>query len=153
MRARAGDPPRTMPQKILASRCADAQLRGDLVDVKVDQVILCRAPTRAFAEAAALGLKKTPVELAVAYDGTCVTDGSTDAALAARAPESVAPEMSQTGVLIARPGIGFPAPVHLERFGSPARLAVTDDPRLAALGGAGMLVFVVSAGQLGQTTN
>src|SRR6266536_2144542 len=99
MRARAGDPPRTMPQKILAGRCADAQLRGDLVDVKVDQVILSRAPTRAFA------------------------DASTLAALAARAPESVAPEMSQSGILIARPGIGFPAPVHLERFGSPARLA------------------------------
>jgi aconitate hydratase len=139
-----------MPQKILAGRCADAQLRGDLVDVKVDQVILSRAPTRAFVEAMALGLKKTPVELAVAYDGTCVTDAGTIAALAARAPESVAPEMSQSGILIARPGIGFPGPVHLERFGSPARLAVTDDPRLASLGGAGMLVLVVSTGQLGQ---
>src|SRR4051812_16716631 len=150
MRARAGDPPRTMPQKILAGRCADAQLRGDLVDVKVDQIILSRAPTRAFAEATALGLKKTPVELAVAYDGTCVTDAASNASLAARSPESVVPEMAHAGILIARPGIGFPGPVHLERFGSPARLAVTDDPRLAALGGAGMLVFVVSAGQLGQ---
>jgi aconitate hydratase len=139
-----------MPQKILAGRCADAQLRGDVVDVKVDQVILSRAPNRAFAEACGLGLKKTPVELAVAYDGTCVTDAASDAAFARRAPESVAPEMSQSGVLIARPGIGFPAPVHLERFGSPARLAVTDDPRLAAVGGAGMLALVVSPGQLGQ---
>jgi len=139
-----------MPQKILAGRCADAQLRGDLVEVKVDQVILSRAPTRAFAEAMALGLKKTPVELAVAYDGTCVTDAATHAALTARAPGSVAPEMSQAGILIARPGIGFPAPVHLERFGSPARLAVTDDPRLASVGGAGMLTQVVSPGQLGQ---
>jgi aconitate hydratase len=150
MRARAGDPPRTMPQKILAGRCADAQLRGDVVEVKVDQVILSRAPNRAFAEAAGLGLKKTPVELAVAYDGTCVTDAASDAAFARRAPEAVAPEMSQSGVLIARPGIGFPAPVHLERFASPARLAVTDDPRLAAVGGAGMLVLVVAPGQLGQ---
>src|SRR5450432_3615081 len=150
MRARAGDPPRTMPQKILAGRCADAQLRGDLVDVKVDQIILSRAPTRAFAEGLALGLKKTPVELAVAYDGTCVTDAASHAATTARAPESVAPEMAQTGILVARPGIGFPAPVHLERFGSPARLAVTDDPRLASVGGAGMLALVVSAGQLGQ---
>jgi aconitate hydratase len=139
-----------MPQKILAGRCADAQLRGDIVEVKVDQVILSRAPNRAFAEASGLGLKKTPVELAVAYDGTCVTDAASDAAFARRAPEAVAPEMSQSGVLIARPGIGFPAPVHLERFGSPARLAVTDDPRLAAVGGAGMLALVVSPGQLGQ---
>src|SRR4029079_567096 len=35
-------------------------------------------------------------------------------------------------------------------FGSPARLAVTDDPRLASVGGAGMLALVVSAGQLGR---
>src|SRR5262249_36835278 len=41
-------------------------------------------------------------------------------------------------------------PVHLERFASPARLAVTDDPRLASVGGAGMLTLVVSPGQLGQ---
>ncbi len=44
MRARAGDPPRTMPQKILAGRATDPQLRGDVVQVKVDQVILSRAP-------------------------------------------------------------------------------------------------------------
>jgi homoaconitase/3-isopropylmalate dehydratase large subunit len=150
MRARAGDPPRTMPQKILAGRCADTQLRGELVEVKVDQVILSRQPMRAFAEALALGMRKTPVEVATAYDGFCVTDRDTLAAAANRAPESVAAEMSQAGILIARPGIGFPAPVHLERFGSPARLAVTDDPRLASLGGAGMLVLVVSSGQLGQ---
>jgi aconitate hydratase len=139
-----------MPQKILAGRCADAQLRGDLIDVKVDQIILSRTPNRAFGEALALGLKKTPVELAVAYDGTCVTDAATHDATVARAPDSVSPEMAQAGILVARPGIGFPAPVHLERFGSPARLAVTDDPRLASVGGAGMLALVVSAGQLGQ---
>lgn len=150
MRARAGDPPRTMPQKVLGSRCADPQLRGDIVDVKVDQVILSRAPMRAFAEAAALGLKKTPVELAMAYDGTCVTDAATNAEQAARAASSVAPELVQAGIFIARPGIGFPAPVHLERFASPARLAITDDPRLASVGGCGMLTLVVSPGQLGQ---
>jgi aconitate hydratase len=150
MRARAGDPPSTMPQKVLAGRCADAQLRGDLVEVKVDQVILSREPARAFAEALALGLRKTPVEVAIAYDGFCVTDTDTLAATSRRAPESVSAEMGQAGILVARPGIGFPAPVHLERFGSPARLAVTDDHRLASLGGAGTLVLVVSPGQLGQ---
>src|SRR4051812_20474808 len=150
MRARAGDPPRTMPQKILAGRCADAQLRGEIVEVKVDQVVLSRAPMRAYGEALSLGLKKTPVEVAVAYDTICVTDAKTQALAAARTYQSVPLEMSHAGVLIARPGIGFPAPVHLERFGSPARLAVTDDPRLASVGGSGMLVLVVSAGQLGQ---
>src|SRR5258707_12405154 len=74
MRARAGDPPRTMPQKILAGRATDPQLRGDLVQVKVDQVILSRAPSRALAEALAFGVKKSPVEVAVAYAGRSVTD-------------------------------------------------------------------------------
>ena len=40
----------------------------------------------------------------------------------------------------ARRASGFPAPVHLERFASPARLCVTDEPRLAGVGGIGMLV-------------
>ena len=150
MRARAGDPPRTMPQKILAGRAADPQLRGDLVQVKVDQVILSRAPTRAYVEAMAAGLKKTPLEVAIAYDATCVTDAPWNAAAAAGIATSVAPEMVATGIQIARPGIGYPAPVHLERFASPARLALTDDPRLAPLGGVGMLVLVVSPGQLAQ---
>jgi formamidopyrimidine-DNA glycosylase len=44
-----------MPQKILAGRATDPQLRGDLVQVKVDQVILSRAPSRVLAEAIAAG--------------------------------------------------------------------------------------------------
>lgn len=150
MRARAGDPPRTMPQKILAGRAADPQLRGDLVQVKVDQVLLSRAPNRAFSEALAVGLKKTPVEVAIAYDSACVTDMAWDQAAQQGSPLAVSHEMLAHGLLIARPGIGYPAPVHLERFASPARLALTDDPRLAPLGGIGMLVVVVSPGQLGQ---
>ena len=71
MRARAGDPPRTMAQRILAGRCADPSLSGDLVQVKVDQVVLARAPARALAEAVALGLKRTSVEVAIAYEGRC----------------------------------------------------------------------------------
>jgi aconitate hydratase len=150
MRARAGDPPRTMPQKILAGRAADPQLRGDLVQAKVDQVILSRAPARAFAEALAAGLKKTPIEVAVAYDGTCVTDAASNEATAASASFSAPSEMLAHGIQIAKAGIGYPAPVHLERFGFPARLALTDDPRLASLGGVGMLVLVTSPGQLAQ---
>ncbi|MCS6899799.1 MAG: aconitase family protein [Polyangiaceae bacterium] len=139
-----------MPQKILAGRAADPQLRGDLVQVKVDQVLLSRAPNRAFSEALAAGLKKTPVEVAVAYDSTCVTDASWNQAAQQGHPLAVSHEMLAHGLLVARPGIGYPAPVHLERFASPARLALTDDPRLAPLGGVGMLVLVVSPGQLGQ---
>lgn len=150
MRARAGDPPRTMPQKILAGRAADPALRGDLVQVKVDQVILTRAPTRAYTEAVAAGLKKSPLEVAIAYDGACVTDAAWNSAAAAGHFAAVAPELLGAGIQIAKAGIGFPAPVHLERFGAPARLALTDDPRLAPLGGVGMLVLVVSPAQLGQ---
>ncbi|MCU0656777.1 MAG: aconitase family protein [Polyangiaceae bacterium] len=139
-----------MPQKILAGRAADPQLRGDLVQVKVDQVLLSRAPNRAFAEALAAGLKKTPVEVAIAYDSTCVTDAPWNHAAQQGTSLAVSHEMLSHGLLVARPGIGYPAPVHLERFASPARLALTDDPRLAPLGGVGMLVVVVSPGQLGQ---
>src|SRR3954467_7811694 len=135
MRARAGDPPRTMPQKILAGRATDPQLRGDVVQVKVDQVILSRAPSRALAEALAMGMKKTPVETAVAYDGTCITDAASLAAVEAGSPLSISPDLPAHNVPVARPGIGYPGPVHLERFAAPARLALTDDPRLATLGG------------------
>ncbi|WP_437538682.1 aconitase family protein [Sorangium sp. So ce726] len=139
-----------MPQKILAGRATDPQLRGDLVQVKVDQVILSRAPSRALAEAIATGMKKTPVEVAVAYDGTCVADASSLADIDEGSPHSVSPEFPTYNIPIARPGIGFPAPVHLERFAAPARLALTDDPRLTTVGGIGMLSLVVSPSQLGQ---
>jgi len=139
-----------MPQKILAGRAADPQLRGDVVQVKVDQVILSRAPSRAIAEAIAVGMKKTPVETAVAYDGTCITNAASLAAIEEGGPHSVSPDFPLHNVQVARPGIGFPGPVHLERFAAPARLALTDDPRLATVGGIGMLSLVVSAAQLGQ---
>src|SRR4029078_7741742 len=104
MRARAGDPPRTMPQKILAGRATDPQLRGDLVQVKVDQVILSRAPSRALAEALALGMKKSPVEIAVAYDGTCVTDAASLRDVEEGAHRGVSPDFPTHNVPIARPG-------------------------------------------------
>ncbi len=150
MRARAGDPPRTMPQKVLAGRASDPQLKGDLVRVKVDQVILSRAPGRALAEAMDMGMKKAMPEVTIAYDGTCVTDHETEAAKRDGANSAVAQGFPDHGVLIARAGIGFPAPVHIERFAAPARLALTDDPRLAPVGGVGMLCLVVSPSQLGE---
>lgn len=150
MRARAGDPPRTMPQKVLAGRANDPQLRGDLVSVKVDQVILSRAPARAMTEALAFGMKKAKPEVTIAYDGVAVSNPTTQAAQAAGAHEAVCSGLPELGVMLARPGIGFPAPVHIERFAAPARLALTDDPRLATVGGVGMLCLVVSPAQLGE---
>lgn len=134
-----------------------------MVDVAVDQIVLARAPMRAFREGLRVGLKKTSAEVAIAYDGRCVTGGhgavragaasvnagvtnltspGSDDASGDEA-RAVSAEMLSHGVLVARAGVGFPGPVHLERFASPARLCVTDEPRLAGVGGIGMLTLVV----------
>lgn len=144
MRAKAGDPPRTMAQKVLAGRADDPSLSGDVTVVKVDQVVLSRAPSRALAEAASMGLKKAAVEVAIAYDGNCVTSTG-DAPAAATTSDFVG-----HGILVGRPGVGFPGAVHLERFASPARLCLTDDPRLGSCGGIGMLTVLASPSQLGE---
>jgi len=132
-----------MAQKILVARAADPQLGETFVEVEVDQVVLARAPARPLSEAIAAGLKKAAPELAIAYDSCCVTDvGQGDEG---RTPPL---ETLAHGILVARPGVGFPAPVHLERFASPARLCVTDEPRLASVGGIGMLSLVVPTASL-----
>jgi aconitate hydratase len=138
-----------MAQKVLAGRASDptrlyvSPAAGEMVEVKVDQIVLARAPGHAFSDALAAGLRRTSAEVAVAYDTACVTEaGGKTATLGA--------DMLSHGLLVARPGIGFPGSVHLERFASPGRLCVTDEPRLASVGGAGMLTFVVPSGQLGQ---
>jgi len=136
-----------MTQKILAGRADDPNLNGDLVRVKVDQVVLAREPDRTLAEPVLVGAKKCAVEVAIAYDTRCVTALSdTSPGLSLRGLK----DALNLGMLIARPGIGFPAAVHLERFGSPARLALTDEPRLASVGGAGMLTLVVPPSQLAE---
>ncbi|MDB4934551.1 MAG: Aconitate hydratase [Labilithrix sp.] len=137
-----------MAQKILAGRCADPTLSGDVVQVKVDQIVLARAPLRAIAEAREAGLKKTSAEVAIIYDAHAVT--GTASRLHSEEMQAAAAEVLAHGIVIGRPGVGFPAPVHLERFASPARLCVTDEPRLASVGGIGMLTIVVSPGMLGQ---
>ncbi len=149
MRARAGDPPRTMPQKILAGRAEDPELRGDLVRVKVDQVIVAREGERVLSECHEIGLRKCAVETAVAYDTRCVTTGD-PAESGPGSARMLARELVKYGVLVARPGIGFASAVHLERFASPARLAVTDEPRLASVGGVGMLTLVASPSQIAE---
>lgn len=147
MRAKAGDPPRTMPQKILAGRSDDPRLDDDIVRVRVDQVILAREPNDILRDAAEWGLKKTSVETAVAYDTRCVTTASADE-LDSSTPQQVARHALGRGIVIARAGIGFPAAVHLERFAAPGRLAITDDPRLISMGGAGMLTLLGSRSQI-----
>jgi aconitate hydratase len=133
-----------MTQKILSARTGDPSLATELVLVHADQIVLARAPGRALSEGIAAGMKKTSAEVAIAYEGRCVTDTSTSAT----DPRAVSPETLSHGVLVARAGVGFPAPVHLERFASPARLCVTDEPRLASVGGMGMLTLVVPTSSL-----
>ena len=148
MRARAGDPPRTMAQKILASRSDEAAPLTDLIKAKVDQVVLTRSPSRVLAEAFAMGLKKTQLEAAVIYDGRCVTS-------AFPRPEEDEPVLDDPSfdptaqsLTLARAGIGVPPAVHLERFAAPGRLMLTDDPRLATVGGTGMLTLISPSSQL-----
>jgi aconitate hydratase len=136
-----------MTQKILAGRADDPNLSVELVRVNVDQVVLARDPAVAILELLQLNAKRCAVEVAIAYETRCVTTpADAPSATAARALK----EALNLGLLVARPGIGFPAAVHLERFGSPARLTVTDEPRLAAVGGAGMLSLVVPPAQLAE---
>jgi aconitate hydratase len=133
-----------MAQKIVAGRLpsigpSSQLLAGEMVEVSVDQIVLARAPVRAIREALSAGMKKAAAEVAVAYDTYCVTGRH----VPGEDPSTVSAEMVARGVLYARAGIGFPGPVHLERFASPARLCVTDEPRLAGVGGIGMLALVV----------
>ncbi len=122
MRAKAGAPPRTMVQKILAGRSRDPDNLGDSVDAKIDHVVVAREAAKVLAEMGKAPAKGgVEVEVAIAYDGACVTTG-----------EFPGPELASRGVLVGRAGVGFPSIVHLERFASPARLCVTDDPRLGA---------------------
>jgi len=132
-----------MAQKILTGRLRGEASPGREVEVQVDQVVLVRAPARAYAEAVAGGFKRATAEVAVAYDGRCVTDGSRE-----EEARALPAEMLARGILVGRAGAGFPGPVHLERFASPARLCVTDEPRLAGVGGAGMLALVVPTASL-----
>ncbi len=146
MRAKAGDPPRTMVQKILAGRSSDPLQRRDVrARVSVDQVVLANAPHTAVDEAIARGLKKTPIEAAVVYDTACVRYGRPGVVENPNARHT----LLSHGIVIARAGAGFPAAVHLERFASPARLCVTDEPRLASVGGVGMLSLHLPAAALG----
>jgi aconitate hydratase len=134
-----------MAQKILAARSGDRAHAEGMVEVDVDQIVLVRSAGPVVGQATAEGLRKATAEVAVAYAGRCVTDGS-----GADEARPAASELLARGVVMARAGVGFPAPVHLERFASPGRLCVTDEPRLAGVGGAGMMALVVPSTSLVQ---
>jgi aconitate hydratase len=128
-----------MAEKILGGR----QAAGGAT---FDQIALVRTASFAAAldAAGARGSKRVTCEVAVAYETACASEPS-DADR-----DGVRAKLLARGVLVARAGAGFPAPVHLERFASPARLCASDDPRFASVGGIGMLaVHVASPATLG----
>ncbi len=118
----------------------------DLSYVRVDQVILAREPSFVLGKAVEAGLTKSAVEVAVAYPPYCIMDGA--GPCSHQGVCSVPPASISLGLLAAQPGAGFAAAVHLERFASPSRLALTDDSRVATTGAAGMLTLVASTAQL-----
>lgn len=101
------------------------------------------SPQAALDAAVARGLKRASTEVAVAYETTCVTEHTQTGASEARGA------LLARGLVVARAGAGFPAPLHVERFASPGRLCATDAPRFAAVGGVGMLAFEALATDLG----
>lgn len=137
-----------MSQKILATHTEDSWLGRDFVELRVDQVVLAREPNRVLGEAVERGLRRSQVEVSVAYPPHCIARGPLD--VDPRAPHGVHPDAIQLGFLIAQPGAGFATAVHLERFGSPARVLLTDEPRLSNAGGASMLTLTASTPQLAE---
>ncbi len=149
LRARAGDPPRTMGQKIIASHAVEEGATGDLVEVKVDQVVLAREPNRVLGTAVQAGLLQSKVEVSIAYPPHCI--GISQADVDPLSPTTVPVDAIGLGFLIAQPGAGFAQAVHLERFASPARLVLSDCPSLSAVGAAGMYCPQASPTQLAET--
>ncbi len=142
MRAKAGDAPRTMAQKIVVSRAGGggvSERDSRDVELAVDQIALAARPdlVRALVRSEGGVPRRSAVEAVVVYEPWSVgVAGDAD-------PRAAAIEWLGLGAQVARAGVGFAGPVHLERFASPARLVVTDDPRLACIGGVGALALVL----------
>lgn len=140
-----------MSQRILAAHSEAWDERPDedacdLIEVRVDQVALARDANRVLGTALASGLSKSAVEVSVAYPSRCIAHSME---LDEKGDDGRIPhEAIALGFLVAQPGAGFAAQVHLERFSSPSRLILTDEPRLASCGAVGMLALPASRGQL-----
>ena len=113
----------------------------------MDQIVLARAPARALAHAVAARAQE---DVGRGRDG--LRRALRDAGRTGPPPSRIAAgDVLAHGVLVARGRASASrAPVHLERFASPARLCVTDEPRLAGVGGIGMLSLVVPTASLGR---
>ncbi len=132
MRARFGEAPRTMTQKLLAARGAGASAGsdGEGARVRVEQLAVTQAVTLAAVVAHSGPARRGLPELAVAY-----------LEHASGAPQAGASALAALGFAVARPGAGVPEAVHLERFSSPARVLLTDAEGFASQGGVGLLAL------------
>lgn len=153
MKGRSRETAQSLAERILASH-QEPSASGKRI-WKVDQWIASVHPGELLASALASGVTSSAVETAVVYPPYCIARTETDAKSAASAATSAAANgggasrchvgrVGVDGVLVAQPGVGFAPAVHLERFASPARLAIVDDPRLCTLGALGMLTLPVS---------
>lgn len=139
MRARAGNGPRNMTDKLLSRDESD--LPSDELHMPVDQIALTMPLERPLLAALANMDRLARVDLVVAYDPESMRSGE-------RNDDATTAELKRLGVIRGRPGIGYPAAVHLERCATPARVVVTDSPNMGMLGGMGMLTLVATTSQL-----
>ncbi len=144
MRLRAGNGPRNMTVKLLGCRDEGAS-GGESVSLAVDQLAVTLPTMRGIGTAISELERAKALDLAVAYDPYSMRDPSPmDDGL-------LADNLKRLGVIRGRPGIGYPAAVHLERCAAPARTTVTDVPQMAMLGGVGMLTLLATPEQIVET--
>jgi len=150
MKGRSKDSTRTLAERILAAHSAEARGESALAggrSIKVDQLVLARAPRDRLSAARQAGVRASAIELSVAYPPECISWGGPSHSVQSEAAGSEAlasTSAAPTGFLLAQPGAGFAPLVHLERFAAPGRVAAVDDQRLALLGAIGMLTLVAS---------
>jgi aconitate hydratase len=129
-----------MVEKLLDGHC-DAPAQGNCI--VVDQVAITNAETPEV-EVALAGLERHKnIDLAIAYEPPSVRGPN-----GSMARPALQDALRRLGILRGRPGIGFPGAVHLERFGAPGRVLVTDDSRMTLLGGLGVLAIPTSSAQV-----
>jgi aconitate hydratase len=131
-----------MTQKLLNNSEAAGSCADELC-VEVDHVVLVLPLGSRLLESLSSIERAASLELAVAYDAQSTRDASS-AALESQTFQ----ELRRLGFVRGKPGIGWPASVHLERFAAPSRIALSNTPAISALGGAGMLALRASDDQL-----
>lgn len=107
------------------------------LSISVDQIALRTPALSRLREPLANIERAESLDMVVAYEPHCLRAHP----LKPQEHRELGDQLRRLGIIRARPGIGFPASVHLERCATPARVLVTDAPAMAMLGGIGMLAF------------